>query len=147
MSNQNASQITRQHIRRGSKKTGHKPSRLISDQEREKRRRRLKRIDAKYTRIRNARDAEAAIWSTDTEVMALEGVSRFLKCSVQAVRNIPANELPRTRKPGRRLLFLREDVIAYVRRHQTQGTAADKNSQCLDDQIDSVADNVRRRST
>lgn len=98
---------------------------------------------------RNARkrNLEETARRIDTEVLAIEGVADYLHCSVQVVRNIPVSELPRSNGPGKRLLYLRDDVIDYVRRHQTQALPVDKNSRSLDEQIDSEADNVRRRST
>ena len=51
----------------------------------------------------------------DKDVLYVQNVAQMLGCSVDQARRIPRNELPAYRGPGRWLLYLREDVIRYVR--------------------------------
>lgn len=85
----------------------------------------------------------------DTEVLTVEGVAEFLHCSVAAARSIPADQLPRHSGPGRRGLFLKEDVVRYVR-----GNSKVRSGVVDDDMVrrskaralGSVSDSGRRRS-
>lgn len=54
----------------------------------------------------------------DKEILFVENVAGMLGCSVDHVRRISRSELPASRGVGRRLLYLREDVIRYVRLHR-----------------------------
>jgi len=82
-----------------------------------------------------------------SEVMTVEGVANFLHCSAQAVRGVPEADLPRRRGPGRRLLFLKEDVIAYLRRSQRPRANADELVRDIESEVlDSSPDSGRRRS-
>jgi len=80
------------------------------------------RATAKYAWVREwqARnrkiEAEQRLRRIDTEILSIEGVAEYLHCSLQAARTIPTNELPRRSGPGRRILFLKEDVHAYLAR-------------------------------
>lgn len=59
--------------------------------------------------------ATAKLWRTDSEVLTVEGVAAYLHCSVAAARSIPENKLSRRSGPGRRVLYLKDDVIRYLR--------------------------------
>lgn len=102
----------------------------------------LKRLD----KIREKKEAKLALKRIDVEVLAIEGVANYLHCSVQTARNVPASELPRAQKPGRRNLYMREDIDEYVRRNKNQVQNRDKDSIGSQRLIDSEADNVRGRS-
>lgn len=81
------------------------------------------------------------------DVMTVEGVARFLHCSVQSVRNVPVTDLPKRRGPGRRILYLREDVIAYLRRSQKPARDADKLLSDIESELlESPPDSGRGRS-
>lgn len=81
------------------------------------------------------------------DVMTVEGVARFLHCSVQAVRNVSPTDLPKRWGPGRRILYLRDDVIAYLRRTQKPARDADKLlSEIESELLESPPDSGRGRS-
>ena len=56
------------------------------------------------------------------EILFVENVAQLLGCGLDHVRRIPRNELP-ARREGARLLYLRADVIAYVRSSRDRSTA------------------------
>ena len=64
------------------------------------------------------------------EVLFVENVAQMLGCSVDYVRRISRRELPAARC-GARLQYLREDVVAYVRRHRHDGAGALKKLHTL----------------
>ena len=51
---------------------------------------------------------------TDIPLWTINAVALVLRCNVDYVRRIPRSELPYA-KPGKRNLFLPDDVISYVR--------------------------------
>jgi hypothetical protein len=55
------------------------------------------------------------------DVLYIQNVAELLGCSIDHVRRIPRRELPAARV-GPRLQFLREDVIALLRRRRDLGT-------------------------
>lgn len=50
----------------------------------------------------------------------VENVAHLLGCSVDFVRRIPRNELPAA-KPGKRIIYLRDDVTNYLRLRRDVG--------------------------
>jgi hypothetical protein len=56
-----------------------------------------------------------------SEILTVTHVAAFLQCSVDAARRIPRTELPARQGPGKVLLYLREDVISYVKRLPVRG--------------------------
>lgn len=61
-------------------------------------------------------EAQLSRLQGSSEVLTIEGLANFLCCSVASAREIPPEELPRRQGPGRALLFLKEDVIRYLKR-------------------------------
>jgi len=57
----------------------------------------------------------------DEDILTVEGVAKLLQCTIDAVRRIPDIELPAHQGPGKHLLYLRDEVIAYVRRSSRDG--------------------------
>jgi hypothetical protein len=53
--------------------------------------------------------------AADPDILVVEDVARILRCTVDTARRIPRDQLRSISGPGRRQLYLREDVIAYVR--------------------------------
>lgn len=53
--------------------------------------------------------------NTDQEILDIDQVAAWLRCSVDTVRRIPRTELMPRRGPGRAHLYLREDIIEYLR--------------------------------
>ena len=51
----------------------------------------------------------------DRDVLVVEDVAHILRCTVDTARRIPRDQLPAYPGPGRRTLYLRDDVLAYVR--------------------------------
>ncbi|MBI4184171.1 MAG: helix-turn-helix domain-containing protein [Proteobacteria bacterium] len=50
----------------------------------------------------------------DPEILTLEDVSALLRCARDTVRRIPRERLP-VYRPGKRNLYLREDLIRFIR--------------------------------
>lgn len=65
------------------------------------------------------REPHRFVTSAD-DVLFVENVAHMLGCSVDHVRRIPRIELPTSRQ-GRRVVYLREDVVNYIRRHRNSG--------------------------
>ena len=81
----------------------------------------------------------------DTDVLSIHGVARLLFCSLQAVRNIPADELPRYIGPGRSRLYLREDVMRYLKGVRRRTPAADDlMREIVGRGVDSISDSGRK---
>jgi hypothetical protein len=59
--------------------------------------------------------APAGHIGADPDVLVVEDVARIVRCTVDSARRIPRDQLPAHPGPGRRQLYLREDVLAYVR--------------------------------
>jgi hypothetical protein len=64
----------------------------------------------------------------DKEVLYVQNVAQMLGCSVDHARRIPRNELPAYRGPGRWLLYLRDDVIRYLRTRRVMDEHIDRPS-------------------
>lgn len=100
----------------------------------------------KFVHEARQRAREERLRRTDVEILTIEGVAELLHCSVQTARNIPTNELPRYDGPGRRLLYLREEVVRYVRSVQRINPAADELMRDIEsEQLESPPDSGRRR--
>ncbi len=63
--------------------------------------------------------------SLDTDILVIEDVARLLHCSVDTLRRVPKEELPVYRGPGRKHLYLREDIIRFVRCRRITGPNID----------------------
>ena len=86
--------------------------------------------------------------SVMTDILVTEDVARILHCAVDTVRRIPRDELPVYRGPGRYNLYLREDVIRYVRTRRVIGPNIDRMLAEIEGSvISSVPGNVRGRSS
>lgn len=71
----------------------------------------------------NLRQAEPHRFvSSNDGHMFVENVAQMLGCSVDTVRRIPRSELPAS-KPGKRVLYLKEDVIDYIRQNHDVSSA------------------------
>lgn len=77
--------------------------------------------------------------------LTVQGVASRLFCTVDTVRKIPSSELPYS-KPGKRNVYLLEDVLDYLRKRRNFNPQGQKNLRRRKRQIDSMADNVRGRS-
>lgn len=55
------------------------------------------------------------------DVLTVEGVAKLLQCTIDAVRRIPDSHLPAHQVAGKHLLYLRDEVIGYVRRSSRDG--------------------------
>ncbi len=61
----------------------------------------------------------------DDDVLTIEDVSILLRCAVDTVRRIPLEELP-VYRVGKCNLYLREEVIRYLRTRSVQRPAVDQ---------------------
>ena len=81
------------------------------------------------------------------DILPIEAVAKHLCCSVNAVRNIPSDLLPRRKGVGKRNLYLKKDVIAFV---ECTGNSSPKLDLTLaevrDEQLDSKVDSENRHS-
>lgn len=62
-------------------------------------------------RARNQR----GVTGPDADILTVEGVAKLLHCSVDKVRRIPKSALPARRSVGKHVLYLRSEVLEYVR--------------------------------
>ena len=67
----------------------------------------------------------------DQEILFIENVAATLGCSIDHVRRISRSELPACRSAGRRLLYLREDVVRYVRLHRDAYRGGDQRQEAM----------------
>lgn len=63
-----------------------------------------------------------AFVAPDGDVLFVENVARLLGASLDTVRRIPRDQLPATRV-GNRVIYLREDVVRYVRNRRDDGAS------------------------
>lgn len=83
----------------------------------------------------------------DHDILTVIDVAALLHCSEDKVRRIDPTLLP-VYRVGRYNLYLREDVISYIRRHCRVrcGDLEQIVSEIEDDLLDSAPDGVRERS-
>ncbi|WP_156907430.1 helix-turn-helix domain-containing protein [Thalassobaculum salexigens] len=53
-----------------------------------------------------------------TGILNIEQAASMLHCSVDTLRRIDCDELPRYEGPGRKNLFMAEDLVRYIRRRR-----------------------------
>lgn len=95
---------------------------------------------------RDKREREIRRKSIIPEILMIEGVAELLGCSVQRVRSIPNDELPRRVGGGKCDLFLKEDVISYIRAHPKAHVVADDLMREIEnEELESVSDSGSRR--
>lgn len=76
----------------------------------------------------------------DDDVLTIEEVSILLRCAVDTVRRIPREELPIYRV-GRENLYLREEIIRYVRSRRVRSVSVDH---LLDDVLSGLEREIPR---
>ncbi len=82
------------------------------------------------------------------DVLTIEDVSTLLHCSIDTLRRIPKEELPVYRGPGRKHLYLREDIIRFVRCRRITGPDIDNLLREIETAVlHSEPDSVRGRSS
>ena len=82
------------------------------------------------------------------EILTVEGVATLLQCSPDTVRRVPRDRLP-VYRVGKRNLYLREDVIRFVRSCRVTSVKLDVDSlisEIEQDVLGSAPDGVRERS-
>ena len=85
---------------------------------------------------------------TDADILVTEDVARMLHCAVDTVRRIPRDELPVYRGPGRYNLYLRDDLIRYVRTRRVCQSSIDRMlAEIGGSVLSSVPGSVRGRSS
>lgn len=88
--------------------------------------------------------------TSDADVLTVDEVASLLKMSVDSVRRIDFTALPHTgrRGAGRNALYLRENVLQYLRTvtmAEIEARSSNMNSEATENQIDRISDGVRRR--
>ncbi len=82
------------------------------------------------------------------EVLTVEGVAALLWCSPDTIRRMPRDRLP-VYRVGKRNLYLRDDVIRFVRSCRVTSVGLDVDSlisEIEQDLLGSAPDGVRERS-
>ena len=54
----------------------------------------------------------------DADILIIEDAAEILHCSVDTLRRVPKHQLPAYSGPGRKNLYLRDDIIRYVKEHR-----------------------------
>ena len=104
------------------------------------------------TQKRTHEEGVAHSETMDPDIWTVEDVAKRLRMSVDSVRRIDFSLLPHTGRAGvgRHTLYMRENVLRYIRQltnAEIEARNANLNSQALENQIDTVADDVRGRSS
>ncbi len=86
----------------------------------------------------------------DREILTIEDVASLLRCSPDTVRRIPRDRLPAYR-PGKRNLYLRDDIMRYVRSCRVHAVDVDSliteiEHNVLRSSVDDVRERSRRRA-
>ena len=75
-------------------------------------------LQSRFVRVRSGVDGHLhrlrGRTGSDRDIMCVADVAKALHCTVDAVRRIPDTQLRAYRGPGKNLLFVRSEVIAYV---------------------------------
>ncbi len=105
------------------------------------------RSDAKLDSDRKGSVTSALL---DVDVLSAQEVALLLRMSVDSVRRIDYSALPHTGRngAGRNALYLREDVLEYLRNlisAEKEAHSSNMNSEVIENQIDQISDGVRRR--
>lgn len=99
---------------------------------------RLRQISAQF-------DKKIWLERTSEETLTVYGAAKLLFATTQAVRLIPENELPKYRGVGRYVLYLKADVISYIRsRRIRRGNAEHMIREITDRNLKSNPDSGRR---
>ena len=69
----------------------------------------------------------------DRDILDIQDVASLLRCSVDTVRRIPKNELPAIKVKGRKKIYLREDLMEYIRALRIKPSSADQD--CFEDML------------
>ena len=94
-------------------------------------------------RVRDSKNAEETL---DHDVLTVAGVAGVLRCAEDTVRRIPRDELP-VYRPGKRNLYLRDDLLRYIRSRRVGQSAADlARRDVVDDVLGLRPDDARVRS-
>lgn len=92
------------------------------------------------------REKKRRLERIDAPILTVQGVANLLHCTEAAVRRIPETELNRYKAGGRRILYLPEDVLRYVRDHTRNSPRADELMRDIEnEQVESSLDSGRRR--
>ena len=62
----------------------------------------------------------------DPDILDIDEAAALLRCSVDTLRRIGRRELPVYRGPGRGNLYLREDLVRFVRTRRITGPDIDE---------------------
>ena len=98
--------------------------------------------------VKNVHHNDANRLFLDPDFLTIEDVSLLLRCSPDTVYRIHRDELPRGR-PGKHNIYLRDDVIRYVRLHcrvEPRPEVDELLSEIEADLLESPTDGVRERS-
>lgn len=83
----------------------------------------------------------------DPDILVVEDVARVLRCTVDTARRIPRDLLPAYPGPGRHRLYLREELVSYLRSSVRSSPKADLLVQRIRDEVvGSRLGNGRERS-
>lgn len=89
---------------------------------------------------------QRGVTGPDADILTVEGVAKLLHCTIDKVRRIPKSALSARRSVGKHFLYLRSEVIEYVRLLPKcdDRTFPDRNGDCGDDDLQSfISSRVR----
>ena len=101
----------------------------------------------KFVLASRKQEKERELSRIDCPILTVKGVANLLHCNSNTVRKISKRLLPYTKGPGRRNLYLCENVIRYIQSESQRNQEAKKNSRRTRRTIDSTANSVRGRSS
>ena len=86
--------------------------------------------------------------SLELDILVIEDVACLLHCSIDTLRRVPKEELPVYRGPGRKHLYLRQDIIQFVRCRRITGPDINNLLREIETAVvHSELDSVRGRSS
>lgn len=80
--------------------------------------------------------------AADSDILVIEDVAEILHCSVDTVRRIPKHQLPAYSGPGRKNLYLRDDIIKFLKTRRIDSVNVNRILADIEEELQSG----RRRS-
>ncbi len=77
-----------------------------------------------------------------SDILVIEDVAELLHCSVDTLRRIPKHQLPAYSGPGRKNLYLRDDIIKFLKTRRIDSVNVNRILADIEEDLQ----NGRRRS-
>lgn len=75
--------------------------------------------------------------TADKDILVIEDVAEILHCSVVTLHRIPKHELPAYSGPGRKNLYLRDDIIRFLKTRRVDSVNIDRMLADIEEEIQS----------